>query len=84
MGSNIKKIEKELFNGLPNFGEHKPLEIENELMTRKQCKDFFQVSYVTLYNWKKKGILMPLVIGGKVFYKKESIIELISSKNQKD
>lgn len=61
-----------------NDDEANQQDLKDQLITRKQCKDFFQVTYVTLFNWKKRGILVPISIGGKVYYKKESILKLLN------
>ncbi|MFT5298592.1 MAG: hypothetical protein ACI9YH_004640 [Colwellia sp.] len=52
-------------------------ELKSPLYTRKECKEIFKVSYVTLFNWKKKKILIPLTVGGKVYYRKEDIQRLL-------
>jgi len=42
-------------------------------LTRKQVSEMLQVDYSTLYNWKHKGTLTPLGIGGRVLYKRSDI-----------
>ncbi|MFZ4931794.1 helix-turn-helix domain-containing protein [Chryseobacterium sp. Mn2064] len=39
------------------------------LLTREETAKFFHVDLSTLHNWKKKGILMPVGIGGRVYYR---------------
>ena len=49
---------------------------EEEMMTRQQVMDYLRVKSTTLFNWKKKGILIPSTIGRKVFYQKSDILAL--------
>lgn len=53
---------------------------EKWLYTRKDASLIFQVSLVTLWNWKKRNILTPITpeIGGKVYYTRNAILELIN------
>jgi Helix-turn-helix domain len=41
--------------------------------TRKEVVGILEVNQSTLHNWKKQGILSPVGIGGRVYYKKEDI-----------
>lgn len=57
---------------------------EEILYSRKQAKNIFKVTYVTLFNWKRRNVLVPFSIGGKVFYLKKDVEELINRKNNID
>ncbi len=46
--------------------------------TRREVKNLFQVSYPTLNDWKKKGILIPFKLGRKVFYSCDEVNRVIS------
>jgi len=50
----------------------KPKEPEKNL-SRKQVCEMLQVDMSTLHNWKHKGILVPLGIGGRVIYRRSDI-----------
>lgn len=42
-------------------------------LSRKQVCEMLQVDMSTLHNWKHKGILVPLGIGGRVIYRRSDI-----------
>ncbi len=50
----------------------KPKEAE-EFLTRVDVSVMLQVNFSTLWNWQKKGKLIPLGIGGRVYYKRSDI-----------
>ena len=43
---------------------------EKEFYTRDEVAKLLNVSYATLHNWKKEGILEPVKIGNRVYYPK--------------
>jgi len=65
MEKDINEIKESLKNDKPQTKE--------SLMTRKETIEYLNVSSVTLWNWAKKGILLPYTIGGKVYYKRNEI-----------
>lgn len=78
ISDEIKQVIKSEFEKINRI---ESLSNGEELFTRKQCKEIFKVSYVTLFNWKKKNILIPFTVGGKVYYRKNDIRNLtINSK----
>lgn len=42
-------------------------------LTRKQVCELLHVDQSTLHNWKVKGTLSPIGIGGRVLYKRSDI-----------
>ena len=54
---------------------------KTEFLTRKETKELLRVSYVTLNNWHRKGILEPRYIGNKLFYDKQKIVSQLSRDN---
>lgn len=52
---------------------------KNEIMTKKELLKIFSISRGTCYKWTKRGILSPVKVGGKTFYKRNDINELIES-----
>lgn len=48
-------------------------QFQKELLTREETAAFFDVDLSTLHNWKKKGILLPVGIGGRVYYRMSDI-----------
>ena len=76
---------KVTLNELKAFADHliagqqvskMPESEEEEMMTRQQVMDYLKIKSTTLFNWKKKGILMPSTVGRKVFYLKSDILAL--------
>ena len=50
------------------------------LMTRREAQELFKVSYPTILNWEKAGILKPIKISSRVYYQVDDIKRLIESK----
>ena len=65
---------KEFFSS--NKSQQKP-----EFLSRKETKELLNVSFVTLNNWRNKGILEPNYLGNKPFYNKQQIIKQLSKGN---
>ena len=65
---------REFFNSYDN--QQKP-----EFISRTEAKELLNVSYVTLNNWNRKGILEPSYIGNKPYYNKQQIIKQLSKGN---
>ena len=69
--SNSKELKASMEQG------NKP----NKLLTRKEVAEIFGVNQSTLWRWQKRGILIPIKIGGKVRYRRSDIEnELINNK----
>ena len=43
---------------------------EKEFYTRDEVAKLLNISFGTLHNWKKEGILEPVKIGNRVYYPK--------------
>ena len=55
---------------------------QKEIVTRKEVAEIFEISFVTLHDWIKNGILTPYKIGGRTFFKRSELMQLlINSKN---
>ena len=59
-------------------GLQQPCKENQVLWTREETADFFQVSFQTLYNWKKHKILNPVRVGTRVYYKKADVYALLN------
>lgn len=54
---------------------------EQELLTRKQVVDIYGISFVTLRDWEKQGILpKPIRKGARVYWRKADIKNDLSKK----
>ena len=46
--------------------------------TPKEVREVLNVSMNTLWNWKRKGFLVPFHVGRKTYYKKADVLNLIN------
>lgn len=53
----------------------------DDFLTRQEVCDLLSISYGTLHQWVKKGILTPLTKGGRVYYSRKHIIEDLYNSN---
>jgi len=77
VGITSEELLNSIFKGIDaRFAQlekqFQPREPETYL-TRKQTCELVGVNYTTLTNWKKKNILVPVSIGGRVLYKRSEI-----------
>ena len=49
---------------------------DDQLISRKGAKKMLNVDYSTLWTWAKSGYLIPIKVGGKVFYKRSDVNRL--------
>ena len=61
-------------------GRNQPCKENEELWTREETADYFQVSFQTLHNWKKNKVLIPISVGTRVYYKKADVDGLLNKK----
>ena len=47
---------------------------EKEFYTRDEVAKLLNISFGTLHNWKKEGILEPVKIGNRVYYPQIEVI----------
>lgn len=66
---------------IENFCNPGNLLHEKWLYTRNQTAIIFSVSLVCLWHWRNRNILVPIKCGGKVYYTRNSILELINQNN---
>ncbi|MDX6746680.1 helix-turn-helix domain-containing protein [Polaribacter sp. PL03] len=50
---------------------------EEKLLSRKEASELLKISLPTLSNWTKQKIIISYGIGGRVYYKKEELIEAL-------
>lgn len=55
---------------------------ENDLLSRKETADFFKVSLVTVHSWVNSGLIRPLKMGNKTYFKKSELINVVESSNR--
>ena len=49
----------------------------DELLTRQEVAEYLRISLVTIHSWNKNGILNPIRIGNRIFYKKQNILDVL-------
>ena len=60
----ITLMQEELENIKKNYQPKEPV----ELMTRQEVADYFKISFPTLHQWTKNGILSGYRTGNRVYY----------------
>lgn len=56
---------------------------KEQLLTIQATADFFQVTKVTIGNWRKRGIIKGIPFGGRIYFRKSDLFEAISKNNLK-
>jgi hypothetical protein len=78
ISENVKASIQNLAKGLSELSTPQ----QKEIVTRKEVAEMFGISFVTLHEWTKNGILSPSKIGGRTFFKRSELMQLlINSKN---
>lgn len=67
--SILKGVDERLQNLEKHFQPKEP----EAYLTRKEVCELLKVDLSTLHNWKHKGKLNPVAIGGRVLYKRSDI-----------
>lgn len=49
----------------------------DEILTRQEVADYLKISLVTIHSWNKHGILNPIRMGNRIFYKKQDILDVL-------
>lgn len=64
---------KELFLNWQEEMNQKPLKVESPLLTPDEVASKYRISKVTLWRWAKDGLLKPVMMGRKSFYRQSDI-----------
>jgi hypothetical protein len=73
ISENVKVQIQNLANGLSN--QNKPQ--QKEVVSRKEVAEMFDVSLVTVHDWINNDILKPYKIGGRTFFKRSELMQLL-------
>ena len=49
----------------------------DEILTRQEVAEYLRISLVTIHSWNKHGILNPIRMGNRIFYKKQDILDVL-------
>ncbi len=60
-----------------------PVPAQEDLISRKQAAQLFQVSLVTLNDWAKKGFIPFYRMNRRVYYKKSEVLNSLRAVNRK-
>lgn len=69
----LAEIKKAVAECLAKQQQENKKEDGNDFLTSKEVQQILSVSPTTLYNWEKKGKLLPNRIGHRVYYSKNEI-----------
>lgn len=72
----IDKLEKKIATLISNQND-------DELLSRAETAILLKTSYVSLWNWTKRGQLSAYRMGNKVYYKKGEIFKALGSPTNK-
>ncbi len=75
----LSGVAKQLEKFSKNFKPRDP----NIWIGRKEAGEILGVTYPTLLDWNKKGILHPFKIGNRVRYRRNDIEQVLLSSNKK-
>jgi len=53
----------------------------NKLLTRKEVMEMLRVSLVTVGVWSKVGILNPISMGNRIFFKEQEILNTLEKQS---
>jgi hypothetical protein len=56
---------------------------DKEFLSRKETAEFFDVSLVTIHSWINNGLIIPLKMGNKTYFKKSCLVEKLMSSNKR-
>lgn len=65
----IKKIIGDAFEDLNLKSNPK----EYKLLTKAETAEMFSISIRSLHNWNQNGILKPITIGNRVYYRSDEV-----------
>lgn len=58
------------------------LPLEEELLDNSDAKRLFKIGDKTLYRWRKRNLITPLMVGKKHYYRKADLIKLVENIGQ--
>jgi len=73
ISENVKEQIQNLAKGLNQLNQPQ----QKEVVSRKEVAEMFDVSLVTVHDWMNNDILKPYKIGGRTFFKRSELMELL-------
>lgn len=76
-------INQKIKESLSNFESREDNTDQFGFLTRKETAKMLHVSYNTIHDWVKMGILKQYKISNRTYFKREEIIETLNSSQKK-
>lgn len=76
LANRLERIETTLIN-LSEISQ--PVPQPEKLLTRKEVAKLLGISFVTLHDWTKKGIVKAYRMGNRIRYKQAEIMETLTN-----
>lgn len=80
-------ISEKVKSEIQTFAENFTLKTNHlnlkEVLDRKEVSELFGISLTTLHAWINDGILNPSKIGGRLYFKRDELLSLLTKKNEK-
>jgi hypothetical protein len=73
ISENVKTSIQNLAKGLNELNQPH----QKEIVSRKEVAEMFDVSLVTIHDWMNNDILKPYKIGGRTFFKRSELMQLL-------
>ena len=80
LANDIAQIKEQLAQLSKNFQPKEP----PRYVTREDVRNELKVSYVTLNDWDKKGILKACRLGTRVYYRRDELNRLMEGSKRKN
>ena len=71
------KVADKLLLKIEDYLKEMSKKYNDELLTRKEVAAYFRVSYVTVDAWSKNGLINPMRMGNRVYFKKQHILDVL-------
>ena len=76
---NVEKELQELKTKLLELEERLDTSQGKEILTMKATAEWLKVSRQSLHRWKNEGVIPAYFLGGKLFFKRSEILEIIDA-----
>lgn len=81
---DLRMFADEIITKLQEKTQTPTTKSDDELLTRNKVMEYLHIKSTTLWQWAKMGILTPIKIKRKCFYRKSDILALQSGNNHYD
>ena len=75
----LSGVQKQLERFSQNFKPKEP----TVWLSRKEVSELLGISFITIHDWGKKGILKPYKMGNRVRFKRSDIEQTLQQSNKK-